>query len=180
MPPRSKIAQLPDAERAALDRELIDRRFAGYEDLVAWCRDRGLDIGKTALNDYGRALQRRLESIQASTHAAAAILEAAPDEADARSGAIVSLVQSEIFDVLLQLQEAEGEDDKAARLKLLNGAAKNIATLTRASVTLKKHQMVVAEKVKAAATAAERIARKGGLSQQAAAEIRAAILGIAQ
>ncbi|KFK91771.1 phage protein Gp27 family protein, partial [Serratia sp. Ag2] len=63
--------------------------------------------------------------------------------------------------------------------KLLATASKNIATLTRASVNLKRFQSEVREKVESAASAAEKIARKGGLSAEAVQALRREIMGIA-
>ena len=50
-------------------------------------------------------------------------------------------MQTELFDSIINLQEASEEDLPAEdRIGLLSAAAKNIATLTRASVNLKKFQ----------------------------------------
>lgn len=179
MPPRSKIeTDLSPALRAELDRRLAEGGFGGYQALTDWLRDEGFEIGRSAVHVYGQALQRRLESVRASTQAAREIAALATDEADDRSGAIISIVQSEIFNTLLQLQEVEEEQDQIARMKLLNNAAKNIATLTRASVTLKRYQGEVAQRARAAADAAAKVGRAGGLSDEAIEQIRAGILGI--
>jgi hypothetical protein len=61
---------------------------------------------------------------------------------------------------------------------MMSRAAEGIATLSRASVGLKRWQAEVAARVQSAARDVERIARTGGLSEAAAAEIRAKILGI--
>lgn len=96
---------------------------------------------RTALHRYGSKLDRRLAAIKASTEAAVLIRHHAGDREDARSEALTSLVQTELFEALLNLQEAEDEDiDPAKRIGLLSDAAKNIATLTRASVNLKRFQ----------------------------------------
>ncbi|MDF5909981.1 DUF3486 family protein [Pseudomonas aeruginosa] len=51
------------------------------------------------------------------------------------------MIQSELFESIISLQEAGDEEmDPADRVGLLASAAKNIATLTRSSVTLKKFQ----------------------------------------
>ena len=47
-------------------------------------------------------------------------------------------VLTEIFDALLAMQDAEEEPDPAKKVEILGKAAKNIATLTRASVTRNK------------------------------------------
>lgn len=60
-----------------------------------------------------------------------------------------------------------------------SSAAKNIATLTRSSVGLKKFQLEVRAKAQAAADTVDKLAKKGGLTADTAAQIRREILGIA-
>lgn len=179
MPPRSKIEQLPDDLRAELDRKLIEDGFRNYVELAQWLTDRGHAIGKSAVGAYGQALQRRLDAIRASTEAARLIAQAAPDDADERSNAIISLVQTEIFESLLALQDAAEESDPAERVAILGKAAKNIATLTRASVARNKWAQEVKVKVDAAAAEVKKIATEAGVSQEAMAAIDARIMGIA-
>ncbi len=138
MPPRDKISKLPHEVRAAIDRLLIASGFAGYEDLEKIVLDaHGVTIGKSTLNRYGQRLQRRLDTIRASTEAARAIAEAAPDEADHRSAAVISLVQSSLFEAMLALDEAE-DADPTERVKLLANAGRAIAETSRASQGQKK------------------------------------------
>ena len=180
MPQRSKVAGLPQEVRAWLDRILIEKNFAGYEAAEDELAKIGHAIGKSSLHRYGSNLQRKLEAIKASTHAAAAIAEAAPDDADLRSAAVISMIQTEMFDVLVSLQDAAYEKDPMKRAKLLATVAKNVATLTRASVHQKKHEMEVRTRVRAVADAAAKIGKRGGMSKAGIDEIRAQILGIAQ
>lgn len=175
---RSKVAALPAEIRKYLDRVLIDGNFSGYMALEADLAARGFTISKSSIQRYGANLERRIQAIKASTEAAVAIQAAAPDDEDLRSGAVLSLIQTEVFEALMQVQESENLDP-AQRMKLLSAAAKNIATMTRASVTLKRFQSEVRSKVKAAADAAAKIGRKGGLTKDAVDSIRREILGIA-
>ena len=99
---------------------------------------------RSALHRYGAKLDRRLAAIRASTEAAKIIQAHAGDDKDARSEALTAMVQTELFEAILELQEAiEGDDEKvdpATRVERLSKAAKNIATLTRSSVNLKEFQ----------------------------------------
>lgn len=180
---RSKIAQLPPELKEWLDDALVRSNFSKYEQLAAELKARGAELGlaadasKSGLHRYGSNLEKRLAAIKASTEAAALIAKSAPDDADQRSAAVISLVQTEVFDILVQLQEANDETP-AKRMKLLSAVAGNIAKLSRASVNQKKHELEVREKVTAAADAAARIGKKGGLSKNAVDEIRREILGI--
>ncbi|MBI2313571.1 MAG: DUF3486 family protein [Betaproteobacteria bacterium] len=180
MPAPAKIELLPPPIREELHRRLVGGAFSDYEGLAAWLTEQGYEITRSSVHRYGQRLERKLAAIRASTQAAAAIAEAAPDDADLRSAAVMSLVQTEIFDVLVNLQEATDEDvDPVTRVKLLSHAAKNIATLSRASVNQKKWETEVRGRVASAAEAATKIAKKGGLSSDSVNEIRRQILGIA-
>ena len=106
---------------------------------------------RSALHRYGSKLDRRLTAIRASTEAAKLIQAHAGDDKDARSEALTAMVQTELFEAILALQEADeiGEDgekpDPGERVALLSKAAKNIATLTRSSINLKEFQAKVEE-----------------------------------
>lgn len=178
MPKRPKVESLPAQVRAWLDRLLVEKNFSGYEELEGELAKVGHAIGKSSIHRYGSKLARKLEAIKASTHAAAAIAQAAPDDADLRSAAVISMIQTEVFDVLVSLQDAE-EADPMKRAKLLSAVAKNVATLTRASVAQKKWEIDVRGRVSAAADAAAKIGTRGGLSKNAVDEIRREILGLA-
>lgn len=181
MPAPSKVSLLPEAIRAELERRLIASGFGGYEELEAWLAAQGFEIGKSSLHRDGAKLKRRLEAIKASTEAARTLAEAAPDDEGHLSGSVISMVQSDIFNVLLKLQDAQDDEvNPTERLALLSAAAKSVAELTRASVNQKKWMTEVRSRVKAAADAAVKIAKKGGLSAEAVSELRARILGVAE
>ena len=101
----------------------------------------GVLPSRAAVHRYGQKLDRRLSAIRASTEAAKLIQAQAGDNDDARSEALTALVQTELFEAILSLQEADDPDiDPGDRVAMLSAAAKNIATLTRSSVNLKKFQ----------------------------------------
>jgi hypothetical protein len=180
MPRRSKIEQQPAEIRAQIDRLLIKAGFAGYDWLAERIRDEfGVDAGgKSSVQRYGAKLSRRLSAVRASTEAARMITEAAPDDADDRSNAIISMVQTEIFDCMLALQEAEEEPNPAKRIEVLGKAAKNIATLTRASVTRNKWAVELRKKVEAATAEIQQIASDAGVSPETMKAIDARLMGI--
>lgn len=178
MPKRSKVSTLPPDVRAWLDRALAEGNFSGYEQLEKLLAGKGYTIGKSSLHRYGQQLEQKLAAVKASTEAARAIADAAPDDADLRSAAAMSLVQTEIFNVMVALQEAGEESNPEERLKLMARAAKPLAELSRASVNQKKWEAEVKARIAAAADAAAKIATKGGLSSAAVDEIRRSILGI--
>jgi hypothetical protein len=135
----SKIGALPDALKRWLDRALTEQGFSGYAALEAQFAERGYTISKSALHRYGQKIERRFAAIKAATEAARLLTEGAADDQDARSEAVIALVQTEMFESILSLQDASAEDiDPAERMRLLSQAAKNIASLAGASVRLKK------------------------------------------
>ena len=184
---RSKVVQLPRELREWLDRILAEKNYSAYEQVTADLRVLGEKLGvapedlpgKSALHRYGANLERKLAAIKASTHAAQLIAAQSPDEADDRSAAVMSMIQTEMFDGMLLLQEAEDTGDPLERAKALSAIAKNYSPAARVSMALKKHQIEVRSRTQAAADAAVKIAKKGGLTAQSVDAIRREILGIA-
>lgn len=177
---RSSINALPEEVRRWLERALLDQDHEGLVALEEALRERGYQVSKSAIHRYGQKIERRYAAIKASTEAARMLTEGAADDQDARSEAVIALVQTELFESIVNLQEAQDDDtDPSQRIKLLSAAAKNIATLARASVNQKKFRQEVQARVAAAASAAEKIATKGGLSAESVDALRREILGIA-
>lgn len=182
---RSSITALPEDVRRWLERALTEQNFAGYEALEAMLRERGYGISKSAIHRYGQKVERRFAAIKASTEAARIIAEGAADDQDARSEAVIALCQTEIFEAMISLQEAAevADDEKISPLDRMNAmskVAKNIATLTRASISQKQYKATVQAKAAEVAEKAARLAKQGGLSAKSVTEIRRSILGIAQ
>lgn len=181
---RSSVEALPKAVREWLDRALIEGNFSGYEALEAALGERGHQISKSAIHRYGQPLQRRLAAIKASTEAARLLTEGAADDQDARSEAVIALVQTELFESIVNLQEASSaEIDPGDRIALLSKVAKNIATLARASVNQKKFRLEVQEETRRQlledqSKKLDALQKKGGVTPETRAAIRQA-LGIA-
>lgn len=180
MAKRAKIEGLPEDVRRWLERALTEAGFSGYAELEELLKGKGYQISKSAIHRYGQKIERRFAAIKASTEAARLLTEGAADDQDARSEALIALVQTEMFESIVNLQEAgeEGLSDED-RIALLSKAMKNIATVTRASVTLKKFQTEVRARAKAVAEEVADQAKAGGLSDETAELIRRKILGVA-
>lgn len=178
MPPPRKVDLLPDEVRRELDQKLISNGFSGYHALSEWLAELGYEISHGPLGQHGLALKKKLAAVKASTEAAKLIAEAAPDDSDQRSEAVMSLVQTEMFNVLVSLQEAaEEEDDAMARMGLLSKAAKAIAEVSRASVNQKKHAALVRAKLDALLTDAQH--GENTLDIQTLQRIRKEVYGLA-
>ena len=178
---RGKIEGLPVDVRHWLERALTESGFSGYEALEAMLAERGYSISKSAIHRYGQKIERRFAAIKASTEAARILTEGAADDQDARSEAVIALVQTEMFESIVNLQEAEDEElDPADRIALLSKAAKNIATLARASVNQKKFRHEVEEETRRKLLAEQAkqldaVQKKGGVTADTLAAIREAL-----
>ena len=180
MPRKNSVETLPPAVREWLDKTLVSGNFSGYEALEKALAERGHQISKSAIHRYGQPLQRRLAAIKASTEAARIITEGAADDQDARSEAVIALIQTEMFEAIVNLQELEDEKlDPIERMGIMSKVAKNIASLTNASISQKRYKADVLARAKSAADAVVNVARKGGLTPEAVDTIRREILGIA-
>ena len=178
---RSSIDGLPEDVRRWLERALAESNFSGYQALEEMLREKGYQIGKSSIHRYGQKIERRFAAIKASTEAARMLTEGASDDQDARSEAVIALVQTELFESIINLQEAGDEDiDPADRIGLLSSAAKNIATLARASVNQKKFRLEVQEETRRQLLAEqskqlEAVQKKGGVTADTLAAIREAL-----
>lgn len=179
MPRVNLIESLPEEQRKAIEAEIRARNFADYDGLADWVATLGLelDVGRSSLGRYGRKLKKRLQAVKDSTEAARMIAEAAPDNEDLRSAAVISMVQSELFEVMIALQDLD-EAEPGERVGLLESASKSMLAMARASVLQKRWAERVQEKMQKAAQAAEPIAKKAGLSDGDWAAIRAKFLGV--
>ncbi|ENO0459402.1 DUF3486 family protein [Salmonella enterica] len=178
---RSTIDKLPEDVRRWLERALTESGFSGYAELEALMREKGFVISKSAIHRYGQKIERRFGAIRAATEAARILTEGTADDQDARSEAVIALIQTELFESIVQLQEAEeGEIDPQERVALLSKVAKNVATLSRASVNLKKFQQELREKIAAKMDALEAESKSGSgrIDAETLRRVREEIYGI--
>jgi hypothetical protein len=186
MPPRSKIAQLPQELREWLHQTFVQRAFGDIEAVTQELNDLmkqagvAISIGKSAVGAESQRVRRAQESIRATTEAARLIATSARDDEDLRSEAGLALCQDGMFEALLSAREAESMEDPVARMNAMGKAATAMARITRARVYQSKHRIELETKTKAAADAVAKIAKKGGLSNEQIREIRSSILGIAK
>ncbi len=184
MPPRSKIAQLPEEFRAWLHRALVERAFGDIIPLTQELNDKlkeagiAVYVGKSAVGAESQKVQRAQEALRATIEAARIMNETAGNEGDKLGGATMSMVQGQIFELALQVREMQDEEDPSAKIDLLNKVALASSRLSRASVNQDRWRAEVDKQIKAAADTATQLARAGGLSPKTVKEIRQSILGI--
>lgn len=185
---KSSIARLPPEVKSFIEGQLADGRLT-LDEMIAELRERfpqeasnGALPSRSALHRYGPKLERRLIGLKAFTDSGLALKTHAKDDEDLRSGALMAIVQQDLFEAMMRLSDASDPDvDPAERIMLLKEAAKGIASLTNSSVTLKKHQARAEAELEAkmrAKVLAEQSAQldalqaKGGVTELTRQEIR--------
>lgn len=184
---KSTISRLPQDVKSYIEGKLAEGRMT-LDELIADVRGRfpaqqqaGDLPSRAAVHRYGQKLERRLSAIRASTEAAKIIQAQAGDSSDARSEALTALIQTELFEAILNLQENDDpEMDPGERVGMLSAAAKNIATLTRSSVNLKQFQAKVEEETRRKLLEEQRVkldamGSKGGVTEDTKKAIREAL-----
>lgn len=165
----------------AVGSQTLDELIADLRERFPAAAHNGELPSRSAVGRYGQKLDRRLSAIRASTEAAKMIQAHAGDDKDARSEALTALVQTELFEAMLDLQEANADGvSPEDRVALMSKAAKNIATLTRSSVNLKKFQAEVEDATRKKLLEEQRakldaMPNKGGVTADTKAAIREAL-----
>lgn len=190
MPPRSKIETLPEHDRRFVDKALVDAGFSRFEELSELLLAKGYSISKSSIGRYSKPLERKLAAISASTHAAKIISEQAKDDGNALGGAVMTMVNQQLFDIMVNLQELDldgldsdnPQDVKSAqavaerRAMVLAKISKALAELNRALQGQKKfYDESKAKMAKLEAEASEAVAAgRKGLDMDTLAAVKAA------
>ncbi len=138
-------------------------------------------VSKSAVNRYAVRMDEvgeRLRESRALSEMWIAKLGAAPQ---GQVGHLVNeILRTLAFDLSLKLQDGELDaESMPGTIKMLKEMSLSVMRLERASSENVKREQEIREQVKReAATVAENVARKGGLSAAAADTIRREILGI--
>ncbi|HTT76080.1 MAG TPA: phage protein Gp27 family protein [Candidatus Binataceae bacterium] len=175
---------LPDAElKAELDRNLMAGRLANYEALAKWLGSQGCKIAPARPLSSGRGLEQKLSLVRLVTEQATAVIEAAPDDDNKLSAALLRLVQQHLFEMLVDLKTEGLAQKDIAKI------ANSVAQMTRATVMQQKWaselKAKIAEKIGAAerevvAEVQQAASAGGGLSAEAESRIRRILLEITE
>lgn len=178
MPSPSALDNLTPEQRTTLDQEITRRNFAGYDGLVVWLSEQGLEISRSSVARHGKNLKRRLQQVKDATEGARLIAEASPDDAGIRTAAVISLVQSEMFNAMVSLQELDEDTDPIERIKLLKEATGSVLNLSRAAVNQKKWELEIrGQERQQAIDAMAKTAKAEGVSEETINRIRTEVLG---
>lgn len=178
MPQPSSVSQLPTEVRTQLDQRLLASGFSGYTDLTDWLQGEGFEISRSAVGRHASKFKQRMERLRETT-AMAKEAGSLLDDEGAHGATAVALAQSNLIELLFLYQEADKETDLELKSKMVGQMSKSAAELMRAEVVQQKHKADVRSRAQAAADEVDEVVRAAGLSNDAAENIRARILGIA-
>jgi len=155
---RSSVALLPDDVRQELEKRLIQGGFAGYTDLAEWLNGQGFEISRSAVHRYGKQFEDRLQALKVATDQAKAMTEASEDDAGAMNEAIIRMVQTKTFELLLEMNVSTKNLPKIGQM---------VAKLAQAAVRQKKWQKEMENKAKQEAIEeAAQAVEKGATAEQ--------------
>lgn len=177
MAARSRIKKLPPEIQAQLNRLLADDKLT-HRQIVEHMSQLGVAVSKSSLGRYALEYKDFVSDIK---FAREAMDLAGSDIADLptqdKGRLLAESLQALIIRARMQLGQGEIDLDDVAKL---SRSVKDVAQALKASVDTNLKVREKAKLLAEAADAAEGAAKGRGLSADAAAEIRAAILGIAQ
>lgn len=110
MPPRSKVAMLPQDVRNELERRIVERAFSGYEELAAWLQEQGYQIAEDSVQRYGTRLHQKIQALEQSAQQAKAIAEAGPEGRATIVDATIELLNERVFSALMEAEQIEQGD----------------------------------------------------------------------
>lgn len=183
MPRRIKIeTMLPANVREEFDQRVLAGGFGNYRDLTQWLNQQGYEIRKSGAANPGEKLERRTAAIKQATDSAKAIVAGAPDDEGVMNDALLKLVQKSYFNIMVELQEVQESGRHKLSPLTLAAITRSVAALVNASVKQKQWMAELRDQLNAkVGRATEQVAlaaRAGGLSPEAAAQIRNALLDI--
>lgn len=181
MPQRSAISQLPQSVQDDLNARLIANGFSDYNGLAVWLADQGYEISKSQVHRHGQNLQADFEEAMADVRRATALARAwAKTDEDERGDLLdttARMLQEHLLRLTLELRKMDKDPTDVA--PVVAKVTRAISDLGRMTISHKKWIGEVREKAQVAANEVAKVARKGGLSDEAIRAIEEQVLGIA-
>lgn len=165
----SRVAtELTQELKAQVDRLLIEN--ATYEEIAVFLKEKGHDISRSSIGRYGKEFlnaYKRLRMIEDQSRTL---------KSESGDGLVIEEAASKIFtQQVLEMLLDSGLDPKSLPKLMLSFSA-----LQSSSVAREKFKAAIARQVQKVSEDVTKIAKKSGLSDDAAAQIREKILGIAK
>jgi Protein of unknown function (DUF3486) len=181
---KSFYASLKPADRAELDRRLIDSGFADYDDHLMWLKSLDCIVSKTVLSKYGDRYRDKLEAIKLQHDYRRAYGEELSDEIEVNANALIAISQQLMLGLLERLQKkasllSEDADlgSIAVLLSIAGKAVTAVGTLNSSQAVQKKMLEALREKQEAKLDAMGGD-EKSGITQAFLDDIRTNILRI--
>lgn len=179
MPARGLESRLAPEIRQWLEAELIRRGFSDYSALTEELARRLDALGekpasRSAVYRFGAKVEERIAALKRSTEIARAVTAEVGDDEGLLGDALLRVMQDRLLSAALEFQLDPTEVD-------LGDLSHAIASVTRASVQQKRHQIAVRDKVAAKLAELETKAQsdaRSGLDPDTLRRIREEIYGV--
>ncbi|MDO8432054.1 MAG: DUF3486 family protein [Candidatus Binatus sp.] len=177
-----KIAGLPDDLRAELDRQLGNNTFQSSRALSKWLGENGYEISHAAIHKYGQKFERRLAAVRIASEQARIVCDQFKnDDDEAMQNALMRLVQSQLFQVLVAVNETAKRTPQGRVADVipvnLTALARSVAGLLRVDAERRRWSERTRARIEQAAETIE-AAKSEGLSENVASRIRGVLMAI--
>lgn len=179
MPPKSTITRLDPRVRAEVDR-LVRDGTATIDEILEHLRGLGSSVSRSAVGRYVKDANEQMEKYRQAQEVARVWIAKMGEEPEGDVGRLLAeMLRTVAFQTISGMGEDDGDKAVPAEIFFL---AKAIRELAAADKTVADRELkireAVAKQLAAAAGKAETIARKGGLTAEAAETIKREILGM--
>jgi len=182
MPAPSKVELLPKEIRAELDRRLIESGFSDYQGLSDWLKEQGIEIGKSAIGNYGKKLESQLAELKLSHNFAQAYAQALPDDAGTVSQMLNGITQDVLYRLITQLhrrsQSLDNKSDLWEILRQIETATKALANVGRTDIAVRKYSEELKARAILAAESLKSEGDKKGIDAEFMHRIKTEVLGL--
>jgi hypothetical protein len=183
---KSKLDYLPGPVKTEMEQRLRDGLFGSYDEISKWLSTKGIDVGRSSVARYHRKFERDLEAVRRATEQARAVCQFSPEDDVAVQGALIRLVQTELFKVLISVKRAKtkARNDKEPTSDTLNihVMARTVTNLAKVAIGQSDWAQAVRAKVQkgvdSTKAAIDKAQADGGLTPAAAEAIREALYGV--
>jgi HD-GYP domain-containing protein (c-di-GMP phosphodiesterase class II) len=166
----SKIAALPGAINKEVNRLLTTPGWT-YEKIAAKLAELGHPVGKSSVGRYGQDFLARLQRLREVKEQAKAILDQSGGNGLEMEEAASQIALQRVMEFLMELQETDLKEES------VNKMITALARLQQSSA-MRERQKDLRRKLEQVGKEAKEIAKKSGLSDEKAEEIRRKIMGI--
>lgn len=176
---RSAVDQLPTDIRDELTTKLVANSFSDYQGLSEWLAEKGHAISRSSLHRFGANLEAEFEEATQDARRSIELARAmrangSSDEDGSLLDASSSILQDQLLRISLALRKVDVDPHEA--VELVSKASRALADLGRMSISNKKWQAEMRERVAAEAkSAAVEGAQAEGLTPEQADRVGAAV-----